>query len=237
MAEAKYVVTPSRTRATPTIALPRGCRKREQWLEHLIKAHGWIVGAELGVWQGRTFLHLLATCPQLQTLYGVDLWEPQPDNGGPQNYTDWPHHQYERRVREGAQRYGSRGVIMKMWTHEAAIKIPDNSLDFVFVDADHSEGGVRRDLQCWLPKVKDTGWVLGHDINWPTVLIAIEELIPGYIVGPDNTWGRPKTDIDAGIRHYLAQKGVAITRRKKTLGDRIAQLLRLNKHRRPDRSG
>ncbi len=118
---------------------------------------------------------------------------------------------------------------MKMWTHEAAMQIDDNSLDFVFIDADHSEGGVRRDIQGWLPKVKSTGWVLGHDINWPSVEGVVSELLPGYVSGPDNAWGRPKNDAQAGIRHYLAQKGIAVTRRRKTLRERWRQLLRLNK--------
>lgn len=215
--------------AEPTIPLPRGCKKRQQWLEHLVKVNGWSTGAELGVWKGQTYLHLLANCDGLKTLYGVDLWEPQPENEGPENYLDWPHHENERNVRNAAARFGDRAQLMKAWTHEAAAKIPDGSLDFVYIDADHSEDGVRRDIACWLPKVKESGWVLGHDIDWDSVRRAVDELMPGYVIGPDNVWGRPKNNVEAGIAAYLAVKGVSVTRRKKTLGQRLSQLLRLNK--------
>lgn len=222
----KVIVSP---RATPSIALPDGCRKRGQWLEHLIKVHGWSCGAELGVWRGETFTHLLANCAGLSCLYGVDLWASQPDNDGPESYVDWPHDENERRVRAVAARHGDRGRVLKMWTHEAARLVPDESLDFVYIDADHSEQGVRRDIADWLPKVKATGWILGHDINWDTVRRAVDDLLPGYVIGPDNAWGRPKSEVAAGIAAYLAVRDVPVSRRHKTLVQRLRQWLRLNK--------
>jgi len=222
----KLVISP---RATPSIALPAACRKRAQWLEHLIKVHDWRCGAELGVWRGETFIHLLTNCPGLTCLYGVDRWAPQPDNAGPESYVDWPHDANEQGVRAAAAGFGERAQLLKMWTHEAARLIPDGSLDFVYIDADHSEAGVRRDIADWLPKVKPTGWILGHDINWDTVQRAVDELMPGYVVGPDNAWGRPKENVTAGIAAYLAVPGVSITRRRKTWRQRLGQLLRLNK--------
>ncbi len=164
---------------------------REHWLAGLVEQNGWTRGAELGVKDGRTFLHLLKTCPGL-TMIGVDLWAPQPDNPGPETYVDWPHEQMERRVRERARRFGSRAIVLKMWTDEAVHEVEDQSLDFIFVDADHSTEAVRADIANWWPKVKDTGWIIGHDIDWETVRAVAEELLPGYIIGPDNAWGRAK---------------------------------------------
>lgn len=170
--------------STPTL-------NREQWIAGLVNQHGWTTGAELGVWQGRTFLFVLETCPQL-TLIGVDLWEAQPDNDGPETWESWEHQQYEKDVRSKSEKFGSRAIIIKGWTTEAAKQVADNSLDFVFVDADHSTEAVRADIEAWSPKVKDTGWILGHDINWPTVRVVVDELLPGYVIGPDNAWGRQK---------------------------------------------
>ena len=166
---------------------------REQWIAGLAKEHGWTKGAELGIWKGRTFLFLLQTCPNL-TMIGVDLWAPQPDNQGLETYDgkEWEHEKFEKNCRKQAQRFGDRAIIIKNWTTEAAKQVEDNSLDFVFVDADHSTEAVRADIKAWSPKVKDTGWILGHDINWPIVKIVADELLPGYIIGPDNAWGRTK---------------------------------------------
>jgi hypothetical protein len=181
--------------ATPTIRMPLRSRfrtyKREHWISDLVRKHGWTRGAELGVWKGRTFLHVLKKCPKL-TLIGVDLWEPQPGNDGPEDYIDWPHEQNESFVRDSARAFGKRAIIHKGSTTETATLVEDDSLDFIFVDADHSTEAVRNDILTWWPKVKDTGMIIGHDINWPTVQIVADELLPGYVIGPDNAWGRQK---------------------------------------------
>lgn len=164
---------------------------REHWIAALVNEHNWTRGAELGVWKGRTFLFLLAYCPQL-TMIGVDLWAPQPDNEGPENYEDWQHETFERNVRRAAAQFAERAIIIKDWTTEAAKQVEDESLDFIFIDADHSTEAVRADFEAWMPKVREGGWILGHDINWPTVKVVADEMLPGYVIGPDNAYGRQK---------------------------------------------
>lgn len=174
----------------PSVGIKR-VSVREEYLAEMAQKSGWKWGAELGLSYGRTFLHLLKHVPNL-TLIGVDLWAPQPGNPGPEDYVGWPHEQNERRVREGAKEFGGRAVIYKMRTDEAAALVPDGSLDFIFIDADHSAEAVRRDIELWSPKVRKDGWICGHDINWPSVREVVEQLLPGYITGPDNMWGREK---------------------------------------------
>lgn len=48
---------------------------------------------------------------------------------------------------------------------EAANRYADGSLDFVFIDADHEESAVMRDLLAWWPKVKAGGILAGHDYH------------------------------------------------------------------------
>lgn len=50
----------------------------------------------------------------------------------------------------------------------------DDSLDFVFLDDDHSTAHVLKELDAWYPKVKPGGAFAGHDINWPSVAKAVE---------------------------------------------------------------
>ena len=40
----------------------------------------------------------------------------------------------------------------------------------------------------WIPKLKNGGWMIGHDINYPSVEAAVREVIGKYEVGPDNVW-------------------------------------------------
>ncbi|CAD7922092.1 unnamed protein product [Amoebophrya sp. A25] len=64
----------------------------------------------------------------------------------------------------------------------------DNGADFIFIDGDHSEHGVRQDLEHYFWKVKKPGGILaGHDLGLFTfpgmghgVLDFFEELLNGY---------------------------------------------------------
>jgi hypothetical protein len=50
---------------------------------------------------------------------------------------------------------------------EAAKSIPDGSLDWVYIDADHDYDNAKQDLLAWFPKVRHGGIVAGHDyLNW-----------------------------------------------------------------------
>lgn len=70
---------------------------------------------------------------------------------------------------------------------KAANLYDDNSLDFVFLDADHSYKSVKRDVTAWLPKVKPGGILAGDDYNpaFPGVIQAVNELLgPLITTGP-----------------------------------------------------
>lgn len=54
-----------------------------------------------------------------------------------------------------------------------ATTYPDASLDFVFLDDDHSTDHVLRELAAWSPKVKPGGMLAGHDLTWPSVRDAV----------------------------------------------------------------
>ncbi|MER8402129.1 class I SAM-dependent methyltransferase [Mesorhizobium sp. M1348] len=54
-----------------------------------------------------------------------------------------------------------------MTSLQAASEFPDAALDHGFLDADHSYKGVMADLQTWLPKVRLSGWIGGHDYKNP----------------------------------------------------------------------
>jgi hypothetical protein len=176
---------------------------RFDFLAYLARRLQWTAGAELGVWEGRTISNVLRANPQL-SMIGVDLWEPQPGNCGPEGYEGWDHDQHERLARKACQPFGERAVLVRGWTHEVADRVPPTSLDFVFIDADHGTDAVRRDILAWSPKLKPTGWLIGHDINWPTVRAAVDQLVPGYEIGPDVVWFRPLMPADGWAAEWRA---------------------------------
>jgi len=163
---------------------------RREYIEKLIHKYGWTQGAEIGCLVGWTHFYLLDQVPELH-MYAVDSWK---DKSGSCTYPK----QIENRAEfyERASNYGDRCTILEMDSLEAAIHVPDESLDFIFIDGDHSYNGCRRDIIHWYQKIKNTGWIIGHDyLQFPGVKQAVDELLfPVNCAAEetDETWARPK---------------------------------------------
>ena len=63
----------------------------------------------------------------------------------------------------------------KLNTHEAAGLFEDETLKFVFIDANHEYEFVKRDIELYYPKVKSGGTIAGHDTQSEGVKKAIDE--------------------------------------------------------------
>lgn len=155
-----------------------------QWhvIEDFVNKHGYRKGAELGVRWGQTSRYLMENCPDLE-ITGVDLMKPNPGantNLGQETYESWNWAQYEQQVQEIERNYPGRFKMLRMDMTEASHLIEDGSLDWVFIDGDHSYEGVSTDIDNWAKKVRPGGVVIGHDINLDTVKRAVGERYPEY---------------------------------------------------------
>lgn len=185
----------------PLIQMPTQGVWRWHWVETLVKKYGWKVGCELGVKEGRFTWHLLGECPELY-MHAVDLWDTQLGNDtkvGGETYETWDNKAYRDNFKK-TMRYHCRDrvSIYEMMTSAAGEIIQDDSLDFVFIDADHSFEGVDADINTYMSKVKSDGAILGHDFSWPTVQKAIAKNFgrnPKIFLGANNCWGIWKKDI------------------------------------------
>jgi len=157
--------------------------QRYHFLEDLIKENNFTCGAELGVQRGHTFFHLLETCPDLH-LIGVDLW--------------LGHNQVKYRAMKkdvmSRAKDNPRATIIYKSTQEAHKEIENKSLDFVFIDADHSYHGVFSDLKNWIPKIREGGYICGHDCYYSGVKKAIDEVLKTYKTTFDMVWYKEITD-------------------------------------------
>jgi predicted O-methyltransferase YrrM len=70
---------------------------------------------------------------------------------------------------------------------DAAKAFPDQSLDFVFLDAAHDYESVGADIEAWLPKIKNGGVIAGHDIGWSGVMRAVGEIL-GNVTIMGTSW-------------------------------------------------
>ena len=67
----------------------------------------------------------------------------------------------------------------------------DNSIDFVFIDANHEYDYVKKDIEAWFPKVKVGGIIAGHDYRngWKDVDKAVNEFFIGKkILANESCW-------------------------------------------------
>lgn len=145
------------------------------WLLNQVKAKGWTRGAELGVKAGETLDVLLGNLPNLYMI-GVDDWKQRPGY----DKDEWHHDLYRNRAYSVARRYGSRCCLIEDTTLCAALQVEDASLDFVFIDADHSTEAVKKDISAWWRKIKPGGMLCGDDAQRHTVVAALNQCVPGW---------------------------------------------------------
>ena len=151
------------------------------------------IGAEVGVFKGKTSRYLLENMPML-TLYMVDRWQPyQPheqEEPPPRmsNVTKKQWANIEKKVRKIQRKYKDRAFIIKDDSTLAACRFVDASLDFVFIDANHKYEYVKRDIEAWLPKVKPCGLLMGHDITRADVEKAVNETGMPVSYDHDKVW-------------------------------------------------
>jgi SAM-dependent methyltransferase len=118
---------------------------------------GPIVGAELGILRGDMSACLLERADL--TLYMIDIL-----------------------VREEARRVAAkRAMILEDDSSEMASRFPDKHFDFVFIDADHTLNGVRKDITAWAPKVKPGGYLCGHDYGKGGVTSGVDIAVHQFV--------------------------------------------------------
>lgn len=142
------------TAAAPPIKIPF---TRWEEMLNLFRDLGFKKGVEVGVYDGKFSKALCLTIPDLE-LTGVDLWSEYA------SYDEYTKKDLERAQKEAMERTkGFNVTFLKTESVEAAKKFSDGSLDFVFIDANHSYEHVVADIAAWSPKVRKGGLVCGHD--------------------------------------------------------------------------
>jgi hypothetical protein len=143
--------------------------KRFQWLAKQIRKHNYKLGAEVGTGRGNTGQHLLRTCPGLHLVQVVYYPGDCVIHSLPQKLV------WDQRV---GTPFKKRITVIEKPSLQAAEQVKDASLDFVFIDADHSYEACLSDINAWLPKVRPGGLLCGHDFmqpDFPGVEQAVRE--------------------------------------------------------------
>ncbi len=122
-------------------------------------------GVEVGVADGDFARFILDHNPNVAYLYGVD---PYIKHDG---YRDYKRESTFKAMLQHAQyamaSYPERHEFIFKYSMDAVKDFEDNSLDFVYIDANHSYDTVTEDITEWAKKVKPEGFVCGDDYELP----------------------------------------------------------------------
>lgn len=132
-------------------------------LARLFAELGFKLGVEVGVDRGLYSEFLMQTIPGLK-LFGVDPWTREVFEEG--NPYKAPVEYFTQCYEETLKRmvpFGDNYKIIKKYSMDAVKDFEDNSLDFVYIDANHDFINFAMDLQFWLRKVRPGGIMSGHD--------------------------------------------------------------------------
>jgi len=128
-------------------------------LGYLLRDLDFELGLELGVYKG-VFTKTIARRARKMKLLGVDAWTHY------EGYLDYPEGNLEDLAYPEAieRTKGYTNVeLIKGWSKDVAPTIADGSLDWLFIDANHTYECAKEDIALWSPKVREGGIVMGHD--------------------------------------------------------------------------
>ncbi len=109
----------------------------------------------------------------------VDPWQNGYDKDDPSS-EKWPMSQIESQFDDDVVKNYKNVKKMKMTSIEGAKNFKNTSVDFVYIDGNHLYEPVKDDCRAWLPKIKKTGFIGGHDYDHKRaqgVKPAVDEIV------------------------------------------------------------
>jgi hypothetical protein len=168
-----------------------------EWTVKFFQEHPELkVGAEIGVAGGQHIKAIMENT-DIEKMYGID---PYYDEG-------WDMHGFfdvnkeyggfdglYGEVRDMLSVYGNRVELIRKTSVDAAPDFEDGCLDFVFIDAFHDYENCFNDISFWHHRVREGGYVMGHDWehgSHPGVQKAVIEHYGDKVTGvaePTHVW-------------------------------------------------
>lgn len=116
------------------------------------------IGAEIGVQTGAYSEKLCELNPGVK-LFCIDPW---------QEYKGYREYVKQKKINlyfeEAKSRLASYdATLIQAFSSDAVTQFEDNSLDFVYIDGNHSYTYVLQDIELWNKKIRNDGIIAGHD--------------------------------------------------------------------------
>jgi predicted O-methyltransferase YrrM len=155
---------------------------------------------EIGSWKGKS---TVAICKGLADrnarMWAVDTFEG--DAGTDQFIGQVPPGEVLDAFRANTREFAFLELVIARST-EAATRFDDASLDWIFIDADHSYEAVVADIRAWTRKLKPGGLMSGHDFGQRGVMDAVYHSFqtPSYDGNIWHTRDRPRNGLAVMLR-------------------------------------
>jgi hypothetical protein len=138
-----------------------------------------IWGVEIGVECGVYSRVLVSGAPRVRLIM-VDPWQHYP--GYRDHVSQEKLEGFVLEARKVQHDFPGRATIIRRYSVEAAPLHQNETLDFVYIDGNHSIDNVIADLAAWTPKVRRGGLIMGHDYRKP------KNNIGHHVVEAVNAW-------------------------------------------------
>jgi hypothetical protein len=120
---------------------------------------------EIGVFRGAYAATILAGCPGITDYYMLDPWRHLDDWNKPANKDDDRFERFYQESMAVTQGHEAQRRVLRGRTTEVIDQIADGSLDFTYVDGDHTLRGIAIDMMCVDGKIRQGGWIGGDDLS------------------------------------------------------------------------
>lgn len=144
--------------------------------------------AELGIFKAE-FSEIILEKMNPSELFLVDIF-PTEMMSGDKDGNNIVNVNLEKMYDQIVDKFRSNEVVkvIKSYTTDFLNTLEDEYLDVVYIDADHSYDGVKKDLELSFKKVKTGGIIMGHDYTnamFPGVVSAVDEFCKKYNLSVD----------------------------------------------------
>lgn len=154
-----------------------GWRSSYKHLTGMINERNYKFGAEVGVAFGDHCDYILEHT-DVKILYGIDpymLYDDYKNDWDRQHFSveienrdqKYFDYLYEYVLEKLLTKYGGRVEIVRKKSEEAVKIFGKETLDFVYIDGNHSDEYIKKDLEDWWNTIRIGGIIAGHDYNHP----------------------------------------------------------------------
>jgi len=137
-----------------------------------------LVGAEVGVQTG-AYSEVLLRSVTWERFYCIDAWRQLENYVDAANVADTEQECCYQQALQRLAPYARKVRVLRELSTEATGWIADGSLDFCYIDANHSFEAVAADIAAYFPKIRPGGILAGHDYCgcWPGVMQAVDQFV------------------------------------------------------------